>query len=500
MLEGQSIASGHLALSGWSLSYDSFWTLDAPFFALIGGVFGIGQYLMWLVPAVIATLLVVTALWLARVGGRDLGGLLGAGVVVTMLALPSPELSFFLLQAGWHAATVLFCLLAFAGVRSRSSRGFVGAVLAVAAALLGDLLALPLAVLPLVIGGLIAIGYERSRRAGARQLGAALGGTLLALVVRALAFAAGTYSISSRSALAPPHQMITNLASIPGRLAGLGGLGSFVSSVPSQPLVLRVGRFVLLGLALWALIEALGGLLRVVRPVRRRRAAIKEAQGAPRRQSAFSERYAVDDLLALGVLGSLVSYVLFATENAVNFGRYLLPAYLFGVVLAARAVARLFHGRARFSAPVVTSVALAVLLLCGVDFATGSLGVAAPQSARQLAAFLSAHDLRNGVGDYWSSSIVTVDTGGQVSVRPVNLSKSGTLVRYNRQSSADWYSGQRFNFFVYDSSAIWQGVDASSARRTFGPPTRTYAVGGYRVLVYSRPVQVSSALLAQTSS
>src|SRR5665213_1925760 len=34
VLEGQSISAGHLLLQGWGLSRDSFWSIDAMFYAL----------------------------------------------------------------------------------------------------------------------------------------------------------------------------------------------------------------------------------------------------------------------------------------------------------------------------------------------------------------------------------------------------------------------------------------------------------------------------------
>ena len=33
ILEGQSMQSGNLGLAGWSLSWDSFWSIDAIFYA-----------------------------------------------------------------------------------------------------------------------------------------------------------------------------------------------------------------------------------------------------------------------------------------------------------------------------------------------------------------------------------------------------------------------------------------------------------------------------------
>ena len=153
VLQGQSLSSGHLTLQGWDLSYDSFWTVDVLFYAVAVRLLGVGPDLLNLVPAVIATLLVVVVVRVTRQGRSDRGFLAGAALVVALLALPGPGLSFFLLQGGWHAATTLWCLLIFVGVSRSSGRWSLAAATAlVAAGLLGDLLTLTLVIVPLVVG------------------------------------------------------------------------------------------------------------------------------------------------------------------------------------------------------------------------------------------------------------------------------------------------------------------------------------------------------------
>jgi hypothetical protein len=101
--------------------------------------------------------------------------------------------------------------------------------------------------------------------------------------------------------------------------------------------------------------------------------------------------------------------------------------------------------------------------------------------------------LTTGLGDYWSSSIVTVVTGGKVTVRPVIPDASKFLVRYGRQSAADWYVNVRFTFLVFDLDRPWRGVDATTATATFGKPAEQFGVGSYVVLVWPGGLHVSSA-------
>ena len=92
---------------------------------------------------------------------------------------------------------------------------------------------------------------------------------------------------------------------------------------------------------------------------------------------------------------------------------------------------------------------------------------------------------------YWTASITTVESRGAVTVRPVLADPDGKLGRYMKQSSANWYAGQHFQFLVY-STPTYQGVDSASATRTWGPPAHTYVVGGYHVLVWSNTFSVAS--------
>jgi len=108
----------------------------------------------------------------------------------------------------------------------------------------------------------------------------------------------------------------------------------------------------------------------------------------------------------------------------------------------------------------------------------------------RLAAYLEQHHLTKGIGDYWSASIVTVESSDSVVVRPVvTNSSSYHVVRYTRLSSSAWYGGG-FEFLVYNATAPWGGVDAQSALASFGPPQHVAAVGPYHVLTWAHDLSV----------
>jgi hypothetical protein len=134
-------------------------------------------------------------------------------------------------------------------------------------------------------------------------------------------------------------------------------------------------------------------------------------------------------------------------------------------------------------------LALASLLAAGY---AASLGYAvaqpsAPPANAQLAAFLAAHHLTGGVGGYWQSSIVTVESDGAVTVRAV---WADTLRPYPWESKASWYDprSQRATFLVTDGQSgffnYWQPSPAALA--AYGPPARVYRFGPYTVFVWDK--------------
>jgi hypothetical protein len=480
VLQGQSMSSAHPTLGGWDLSYDSFWTIDILFYTLAVRLLGVGPDLLNLVPAVIAALLVFASVLLTRQGRSDRGFLAGAALVVALLALPGPELSFFLLQGGWHAATTLWCLLVFACVSRSSGRWtLVAATALVAAGLLGDLLTLTLVIAPLLLGAVLSWRRARNWRAGRRHVIAAVGGTAVALVVRAIAVAVGTYAIGSRSILAVEPQTLANLRAIPGRLAALFGVSDIVPGVTHTSPLLRAVHVFLLLIVLVAVVAAIARIARSIstyRPL----------------SASESQSVTFEELLVIAFVADLVSFSLFSTYGSVDFTRYLIPGFVFVAVLAARVLVRVVRSRPTLDPRPLGAIGAIVIVLCAVNFAADSVGGSAPQEARTLSTFLLGKGLTSGVGDYWSSSIVTVDTSDKVEVRPVALGSTGTLQRYTLQSAASWYQGQTFRFFVYDSGDVWQNVTASAAEKSFGTPAATYDVGSYRVLTYPHGFHISS--------
>jgi hypothetical protein len=477
VLEGQSMQSGAPLLEGWSLSLDSFFTVEVPFYAFAVRIFGLRSDLVNAVPAAIAVAVVVAGS--AVVGHRMSlrGKVAGLALLLSVLALPSPALAFFFLQGPWHVGSALFCVVAFVGAsRHRFGWPAVGATVLLALGLLGDAQVLALGVLPVFVGGLVVGARSRSVRASLSGVAIAGGSVALAVVLRTIFDAIGTFTLVHANPTARVTQIGFNLRHLPTRFAGMFGVGTIpigpnttgsrVGAVDAVVLVIVIGAVV-------------AGVVSVLRGV---------VCGDARLGIAPLSR-SLDDLLLFGFVGDLGAFVVLASTGNGDYARYLTAGVIFSVILAARAIARIEVPRRSVAA---LGAMLVLLGGCAIGHALDLSARPVHRPADALGAYLKDHGLRNGLGDYWSASIVTTSTWGTVTVRPVISTPAGTLARYGRQSTSAWYRGQRFEFLVYDLHRPWHSVNATSARATFGPPAVELAEGTYRIYVFRRPVAISA--------
>jgi hypothetical protein len=482
VLEGQWMNAGHLALSGWDLSLDSFWTLDALFYAAAVRLVGVRGALLTAVPSVIALLVIVVGIALLLVGRRSVASGIGGGALLLgVLALPANNLAYVLLQGPWHIATALDALGAFWAL-ARPERAWRVAIATVllAAGLLGDTQSILLGLLPVLGASVVAVARCRSWRAGSRGAISVGGAVVLALVVREVARAAGTFAIATGYPKAHAKQLPANFAHIASwgaSLFGHGSLPTIAMDNGSRAIdVVRVVEIVIVGAGvLWAVGATLAG-------------ALFAHRSPPGDQAGWR----IDDLLVFGVVGDLALFVGLTPNDNGNYARYLTAAVIFGTILAARTVARLLEGVPSRAQLAGAAVAVAILGASGLAFGSDLSVPAATQSDLALVHLLEANGLRHGLGDYWSASITTVESADRVEVRPVITDPTRHLVRYGRQSAANWYQGVPFTFVVFDLGRPWRRVDATTAIGTFGKPARTLSVGTYRVLVWDHPLVVST--------
>ncbi len=486
VLEGKAMSSGNFTLNHWALSLDSFWLVDVPVYAIAILIGGVHNQLLNLVPAIVATAVVATGAWIAWRGHSRWAGVFAAGTVVAILGLPTHAFSGYFLLGPLHVTTTLWCLAAFVALRrGRFGWGWAAAVVLLAAGLAGDFQTLVLGVVPIGLAGLV--GARRAGRwmAAVPALAAALGGLVLAEVVRRIARLIGTFTIAPANPRAPFHQMTQNLYHVFTFGAALEDVKPGVFGPPAVPHVLQLAHAV--GLAVGALAIVLG-LVSVVSSVVT--GAALHLPGEPRGRDS-REALWFEDVLVFGLIGGCGTFVWLSFDSSIAFARYLNAPVIFGAILAGCLVGKIAElTRERWSKALLTGVAALVVAGCASTFVT-SITMAPPvQPVSQLASYLEAHHLTKGIGDYWSASIVTVVSSDAVVVRPVSTLIGGQQIgRYLRQSSSSWYGGG-FEFLVYNSAAPWDDVEAQSALASFGPPRHVAVVGKYRVLTWAHDLTI----------
>ncbi len=487
ILEGQAIGSGHLVLHGWSLTLASYWTSDAPFYAVAVRLDGLRPGLLYLGPAVVGALVVAAGVLIAREGRRGAPALAGGATVVALLAFATPALAFYFVGSGFHVSTALYALVAFAALRrGRFGWGWALAVVLLALGMLGDLLIVAYGVAPLLLAGLVAALRQRRWRSGAADVSAAVAGVVLCDVARRLFVALGAFR-SRTAAIGRPGQMLTNLEHVPTYVADLVGLTSYaadrigltrgLSNSGAVPLVLRgvyvVGTMCMLACFLAALVNLVTSALG-----RRPR---KLSTGEP-------ELWRLDDLLLIATFCSVMPFVILARPDGAGV-RYLTVSIVFASVLTGRMMARAWP-KIPPGWPVrglaILGVAVSLGYASGLGYVLSRPGP--PDPVPSLVAWLEAHGLRSGIGDYWAASITTVESSGAVTVRPVTAG-GGQVRPMMNLSCASWYAGQRFQFLVYETPHF-ADVDMRSATRTWGAPKGIYVIGSYHVLVWGHRLTV----------
>jgi hypothetical protein len=490
ILQGQAVATGHVLLHGWTLSLDSWWTLDVVFYALATAVVGVRPVLLLAVPALIAALVVLMGIVMSRRGRQGGAAIAGSITVLAVLALPTHALAANFIVGPIHVSTALFALAAFWGLRrGRLGLGWLIAVILLAAGLLGDLQMLSYGVIPAVIAGLVAMARRRSISAGSATVSAGVASVALALAIRKLVVLLGGFQLGATNSTASPHQLLLNLERLLPNLAELLGLDNSSYGTGGVPVALQTVHVIVAALLALSLVK---GVVRLVGGAWRG-STPSEPAGSLNGQEV--DPWRLDDLLVVATLGPVVDFVVLSRDSS-SYVRYLTAAVIFATILAGRFVtlwwARPHRGNLQARVLFVGAITTACFLA-----ASGlQLSQPAPPSAiSPLVSYLEAHHLTLGVGDFWAASITTVESSGKVKVRPLVPTPDGMLEAYNKGETPGWFDGKLFQFVVYPESngpASTINVSLLTASKTWGAPASTYSVAGYTILQWRHPITVTA--------
>jgi hypothetical protein len=495
VLQAWDMLHGNLRLHGWWVTDVSFYTTELPQYALLEVARGLTPDVMHLGGAMTYTLLVIAAAILARGRARGKAGLTRALVAAGIMLAPQLGAGTqTLVLSPDHTGTAVPVLLIWLLIDRCPARWYVPVLvwLALAWVAVADTLTLFVAIAPLALVCAVraargVLGNGRSWREQWYDL-ALLAAAILAipteLAATAVIRALGGWQVNSLStALAATGQLAGNARLTGEGLLELFGANVFDASASGSSLAVAFAVVHLVGVALAAV------------------GVVGAAQAAARGRLDF-----IDAVLLTGLLINLAAYL--AGVQAVNITstREIAPVLPFAAVLAGRQLGGWLLGERRAEdpehghrAPAGNGRARAAVRygLCAVLAGYAAmLGYAAAQPSAppqyaNLASWLSAQHLTDGLSGYHQANIVTLETGGAVTLRAVKQTAGGQLAAYTWNASTTWFdpAGSTANFLVITApgapaTAGGVGLTAAQATATFGRPAKTFRYDDYLILVW----------------
>ena len=485
LLMAHDMLHGNLYLTGWNVSDVPFITTELPEIAVLVALFGLHLNTAHIAAAVTYTVVIAVAMLLAKGRARGAQAITRMAIVLAIMLAPQPGIGVFVLvfsvgHIGTSAPVMLIWLvLDRFGLTKRDGtvptlrqRWWIPPLVAllIGWALMADPLVLVVAIFPLlvvclvrVVTGSVAGARHGGGRAGLRQalaarwlelsLAVASGiGYLLVWFGGHLLHHAGGYKQQAvpfqldggvgrwfMQARVVVHGLLEMFGAyfVPGNAINYKSPGQLVTAPPLSGLdqALAISRVLCVLLALW-------GCCAIARRFFRRDADF------------------ISQLLLAGIVLNLVAYIptTLADHSALNV-REIAPVLPFAAVLAARmlgdrllAFGPMFRVRLpRVSRPLRLRLIVIPLVVLFGWYSFGLFQQADTPAAANpftgLEQFLEANNLSYGLGGYWESSVITVDTGGAVTIRAVSPS---CMQPYEWENKLDWYdpSTNVANFLV----------------------------------------------------
>jgi hypothetical protein len=475
------VAHGNWRLAGWWLAPNNFLTSDVFFYAALIRLFGdhLGYVVYLSVGLWLATGL--AAYVLARRGTSGPGRAWAALPILVLLGLPmfqNNPVMVLITSCPMHIGSILYaCALFIVADEFRLRRGWRGVVLLAglgllaAAGVAGDPFVLFVGVLPLVTASLLPSEDRRGRHAWLAAVAAA-GAIAGHVAVRLNAAHGGAQTVGGahlEMVFVPFGGLADNASLIVHSILRLFGADFFGQGVATAiPALVRLPLLVM----------ATGIALAFVREwPRRLGSGARSVHSAP---TSF-----LDALLVLAIAFNIASGVFSRVLVDMWSARYFLPTLVFAAVLLGRRAPR------RRSVAVLYGAALCVSLLVSVHgyaHAKTPMALATPR-AMALTEWLIRRRMTDGFGSYWTASVVTAMSRGQVRLRAVTKNGGGRLVPYLWVSRSDWYPvplDSRRPFFVVVETKPGEDrrYEQPSVEATFGPPSETHDVEEYRINLY----------------
>jgi hypothetical protein len=458
-LQAWDMLHGHILLHGWIIGDATYYTLELPLIAIIEAFFGLHTVVMFLSAAVVYLGIAVCAVVIAVTDSHGASRVARAAVVVALLAAPTLVGSdvWLPLSVPHHTGTTIFLLVCCLLVDRVPDRRLTAPLLCVilCAGQIGDETVRYIAVPAIaLVCAYRAVAARKLLTADSVNLIAVIVSVPLAIVVRAAMRHFGSYlMVSPKTSIAPVSAWRGNAALTWHALLQLFGVQAAPAAHPHP-----VGAAAIFGII--CMLAVAFGILRVLWRWRTARAA--------------------EQVLVLAIVINLGVYVI-STLPTPHTQFDIVAVLPCGAALAARALVPARMAR-RLAALAVTAVAgvAALVPLC--------LAAAQPAAASPLPplyTWLHAHGLSYGLGGYWDGSEVTLESGNQVQVRTIEVTR-GEITPYPWETNTAWFDPAKHyaNFVIID---LGKDPDlGSNAEPILGKPSSSHRIGDWEVLIYHK--------------
>ena len=502
-MEAQSILHGNILLNGWHLTRDNYVFTDAPFFIAYETLFGARPEALAVVPSVIYVLIVVACLAASLSSVKpSRHNVVALATVVLLVGLPSlrtPSTDPLapaapLLLADFHAASILFSLVAFillavlaraANIRDRPLiASLLGLICFIAVASDPFTVAFAFGPAVLVLLGDVALSGGNRKEIGLAAIVAVP--SVLGIIIPELVPQLGGFETEHIISLGfvAPENLGTNIEALFFGLFYSADADIFGKDPLNAETIAHLAR-----LSGWLL------------------GAVCVVWNFPQLQRHW-KRFLLDRLLLASILALILAcllsqqFSLDLTRDVFQGGRgriYISPAIILGAVLVARAIPHTGAWpplrRLRIAAQGALVAIAAGLLIAQsatmLRLASSPAWVAA-NPYLEVGRWLEARGLTQGVGGYFDFTIIRALTRGKVNVNALIVSEDGRLEPFVFDTDAHFYHGTAAPMFAIwrtgDDPFDWYHVNAETVAATYGSPARIeQAPGGFTVEILHEP-------------
>lgn len=450
IIEGFDISNGNFLLKNWSLSTVPFYFTDLIWYAIAIKFLGLNYLLSYIIPAILLSLLCVTMISASE--NKAIGFLFTLFFIGSPVIFLAKNIVIPVIHVGTYLYCVLALLLSVRYVKYNKKNNLVILFLVMTLTYFSDGIAVCIALIPSVMVVLVTF---LTRQIDSKWLIVACVNTVSFLASKAI------WVLFSRYGFEIPYVFPTSFATVSALYVNISDLfeamlrfsGSYffgMDPYEKQTIWKCISFFILI-------------LLFIV--IASRLIKLKK----------------IDSLDIYLLTATLIMPIAFSGStiaSGISSARYILPFFIFGVILAARhTTCDMINFR--------TKAVIAIFILCcSVNHIIESIHTPKANNLfKQMSQDLSNAGLKNGFADFWFSSSISLY--GQVQVSPVHYDYT-KLIQKNWLSKKTWYKENNNFVIIHDEGT------KKTVLHTFGEPARIVYAAGMPVYVWNKKITANN--------